>query len=244
MKANVRHVLACAIAFGLLTGHAGAADRKPPARPPDGTYFYAITLDGTQIATYTTVVASTARPATIKSTQIFERTLLGKTSATSTLSFDMGSLHETAYSGEIEMPSGTEPERYNVGILEDVANLIYEGAKIPIRVQPNAPFFVIDDDLGPSDVFVPAMVNASKAKALSLAFVRSGDGALLRVLPADQNPRPASVPATDASVSLSYETDHTIREVYWYDPQTFVLHDLVVPGSKVDVRLTAFVPAP
>ena len=241
---SARRIFARAFAaFALLAATAGAADRKLPARPPDGSYFYVIALNGTQIAAYTSVVSGTGKPA-IAATQIFERALLGKTSASSTLTFDPRSLHEIAYRSVIENPSGSVPERYSAVVADDVLTVAYEGAEFPLRPLPSAPSLVIDDDLGPSDLFVPAMLNASRAKLASLVLVRSGEVTLLRVLPNDIDARPPSVPATDASVALSYQTDHTIREVYWYDPQTFVVHDLVVPGATIEVRLTAFVPPP
>lgn len=241
---SVRRILACALlAFGLPGATASAAERKLPSRPPDGTYFYVITLRGTQIAAYTTVVSGTGKPA-IAATQIFERALLGKSSASSTLTFDANTLRVTAYRAIIEDPSGSVPERFSASVADDVLTVTSGEATFPLRSQRTAPLFVIDDDLGPSDPFVPAMLNAARAQVASLVLLRSGEVKLLRLLPNDTNPRPASVPVTDASVSLSYETDHTIREVYWYDPRTFVVHDLVVPGATIEVRLIAFVPPP
>ncbi len=51
------------------------------------------------------------------------------------------------------------------------------------------------------------------------------------------------MPATDASITVEYQSEIVIHEVLWYDPATFVLHALEVPGTNVEIKLTNFTPA-
>lgn len=219
---------------------AGPDDRVVP-RPPDGTYAYAITLGGRPIGTSSIVVAAAGR--TIKSSQTFTRTALGPMSATSTIVYDPRVLRQISYTSDLKSSSGDVVHLSvgNAGGSVDISQ--GKNPAVNVGALKNAPLLVIDDDLGPSDLFLPAMLRASNAKVASLIFVRTGKNTLLRVVADDTAPRPASVPASDASITLEYQSEIVIHEVLWYDPATFVLHALVVPGSGVEIKLTGFVPA-
>ena len=55
-----------------------------------------------------------------------------------------------------------------------------------------------------------------------------------RVTGQTAGPRPTGVPASDTSLSIASHVNFD----EWYDPSTFVLHDVSVPIQDVQIKLT------
>ena len=79
-----------------------------------------------------------------------------------------------------------------------------------------------------------ALMHATTAKAFNVFCICPFTGFEVKasaIVPATE-PRPAGVPATDAEAA--FDLDDGIATI-WYDPATFVLHELDVPSAKIRI---------
>lgn len=215
----------------LLIAATAAAPDLPP-RPPDATYVYALTLGGTTIGTSTITVDGTAPGAiVVKEKAAFT---VPSFTATTAMRYDASTLRETGYSADFNLPRGSQHTDVTVkpGTMS-VAVKPGTGAEIP--ADRSAPLELIGDNLIASGLFIPAILHAGGAKTFTLA-VLSGGKAIVGKVVADTSARPATVPATDERVALEFAD---VREIYWYDPVTFVVHDVQVPAQHAEFRLTS-----
>ncbi len=209
---------------------AGAPDL--PARPPDGTYVYTLTLDGTAIGNSTIAVDGTT-PGTIVVKEKAAFTLPAFT-ATTTMHYDAATLRETGYSADFNLPRGAQHTDVTVkpGTMS-VAVKPGTGADIP--ADKSAPLELIGDNLIASGMLFPAILHVTGTKAFTLAVLAGGKAIVGKVV-ADTSPRPATVPATDERVAIEFAD---VREIFWYDPATFIVHDVAVPAQHAEFHLTS-----
>ena len=216
----------------LLSAAIAAAAPDLPPRPPDATYVYGLTLSGTAIGNSTiTIDGTTQGTIVVKEKASFT---VPSFTATTTMHYDAATLRETGYSADFNLPRGSQHTDVTVkpGTMS-VAVKPGTGADIP--ADRSAPLELIGDNLIASGVLIPAILHASGAKAFTLAVLAGGKAIVGKVV-TDTSPRPASVPATDERMALEFAD---VREIYWYDPATFVVHDVQVPAQHAEFRLTS-----
>jgi alpha-beta hydrolase superfamily lysophospholipase len=160
-----------------------------------------------------------------------------KFSATSTMQYDAATLRETAYSADFSLPRG--PQHTDVAITPgSMAVTIDRAAQVAatIPADPSAPVELVGDNLIGSSIMIPALVDATDLRSFTLAAL-SGGKALVGSIGRDPNAqRPAGVPATDKLVSVDVAS---LRLNFWYDPSTFVVHEIAAPAQQLAFVLTA-----
>jgi uncharacterized protein len=217
----------------LLAATASAPVSLPP-RPPDATYTYALQAGGITLGG-STVVVDGSMPGTIVVKENASMSMPRYT-ATATTLYDAATLHESGYTADFILTSGTQ--HTGVTVKPGAMTLTVSGgsASIDIPADPSAPLELIGDNLVGSGIMLPAVLHATGAKAFTLAVLSSGKPLLCKVVSDPLPSRPASVPATDVELALEVAG---IRFIYWYDPATYVVHDVAIPSQGADYRLTA-----
>jgi dienelactone hydrolase len=225
-------------AFLLAAVSAAATPAALPPRPPDATYTYTITLAGAPMGT-STVAIGTAADGTIT---IGEHAAFAfpKFTATSTLHVDPATLHETGYSADFTLPSG--PQHTDVAIAPGSMAVTIDHAAQPaatIPADPSAPVELIGDNLVAGTVLIPALIDATDLRTFTFATLSGGRALVAKVGLDGDAVRPDGVPATDKLVSVDVAS---LRLDFWYDPATFVVHQLAIPAQKAAFVLTATTP--
>ena len=234
-----RFALACCFAFAAgtvvaATAASAAPPVKLPPRPPDGTYAYALRLAGTDVGSSTVVVdGATPGAIVVKENASF---LLPRFTATTTMRYDATTLHETGYSADFNVASGAQHTDVAVKPGTMTVTATNGGGTADVAADPSAPLELIGDNLIGSSVMIPAVLHATGAKAFTLAVLTGGKAVVCNVVTDPLPSRPASVPASDANLALDLGG---IRETYWYDPATYVVHDVTIPSQSAEIHLAS-----
>ena len=209
-----------------------------PPRPPDGTYTYEVRAAGTAIGSCTAAIDGSAFAGTIvvKESASFA---LPRLTATTTMRYDAATLRETAYSADFNLSGGAQHTDVvaKPGVMTVTAST--QTASVDIPADPSAPLELIGDNLVGSGLLIPAILHATGATAFTLAVLSGGKAIVVKVVSDAAPARPASVAATDADVTVELAG---IRETFWYDPATYVVHDVAIPSQQAEFRLTATAP--
>jgi hypothetical protein len=214
-------------AAGLLPASASAGGLPP--RPPDGTYAYAISAAGAAIGTCTVAIAGDHAAIAVT-----EHASLPGLTATTTATYDAATLHPTAYQADVVLPRGTQ----HIAVTAKAGAFVVTaaGQTVDIAADPSAPLEVVGDNLCATLVLIPAMLHASGASALTLAVLSGGKAVVAKAVAGDAPTRPERVPPGDAHLTLELAGLH---ETYWYDPATYLVHDIDVPEQQASFALTA-----
>jgi alpha-beta hydrolase superfamily lysophospholipase len=192
-----------------------------------------VILGGTTIGSSTVTVDGTS-PGTIVVKESASFSVPRFTAAT-TMQYDAATLRETGYSADFDLPTGVQ---HTVVVpkpgLMSVTVSLGRGADIP--ADPSAPLELIGDNLPGSGLLIPAILHATGATTFTLAVLAGGKPVVATLVAGATPSRPPSVPAADASVTLDYAG---LRITYWYDPATYVVHDVQIPLQDAEFRLTA-----
>jgi hypothetical protein len=211
-----------------------AAIAQPGApAPPDGTYYYDLS------------VAGQSSKSTIKverksdGLHITDNSDLTGHIVTATLVLNAASLAPVSYAATYDVGTAHSQD-ISVSFGSAVASVNTFGQQTTLAAQPGAPHMVLLDGALPSGFFVlPA--EAAAARDASLTAINAG--ALAAIVVALNRtiavPRPANVPPGDIAVSVVSPTAFSV----WYDPHTFVMHELDVPLQNVVEKFTKFVAA-
>jgi dienelactone hydrolase len=218
----------------LLLAATVAAPVSLPPRPPDATYSYALTAGGVALGSSTVVVDGSA-PGTIVVKENASMAVPRYT-ATATTRYDAATLRETGYTADVVLASGAQ----HIEVTAKPGSMSLTppggGPAIDIPADPSAPLEVVGDNLVGSSIMLPAMLHATGAKSFTLAVLSTGKPLVCKVVSDPLPSRPASVPATDVELALELAG---IRFIYWYDPATYVVHDVAIPAQQAEYRLTA-----
>jgi alpha-beta hydrolase superfamily lysophospholipase len=206
-----------------------SADGLPP-RPPDATYSYTIDLAGAPIANSTVAIAS--RAGDIVVTENASSSMPHFTAATTT-TYDAATLHVIGYRADFALPRGAQ--HTDVTMKPGAFTVTVPGQSVDIAADPSAPLELIGDNLCGTTALVPAVLHATGARTFTLAVLAGGKAIVATVVPGDAPERPAHVPASDAHLTLELAG---LREIYWYDPVTFVVHEVDVPAQQASFTLT------
>jgi hypothetical protein len=207
----------------------------PPPRPPDATYSYALQAAGVALGT-STVAVDGRTPGTIVVTEHATMTTPSYT-ATATTRFDAATLRETGYTADFTLPTGVQHTDVTVKPTTMTAT-VPGGSSIDIPADASAPLELVGDNLVGSSMLVPAILHATGAKAFTLAVLSGGKALVCKVVTDPLPTRPSSVPASDVELPLEVAG---VRFIYWYDPTTYVVHDMLIPSQQAEFRLTATV---
>lgn len=217
----------------LLAATAAAGPSSLPPRPPDGTYAYTLFYAGGSLGT-STVVVSTPVPGTVVVKES-ARYQLPALTATTTAQYDAATLTLKVYAGDFTTAKG--PLHMIVGVKPGALTVeAPPAAPVDIPADPSAPVELVGDNLIGVAMMVPAVLHAAGARAFTLAVVPAGPALVVKVAADAPASRPATVPAGDASLTVDAAT---VRFVYWYDPATYVVHDIAIPAQGADFRLTS-----
>jgi hypothetical protein len=222
---------AAALLLFAAAGQASAAQAAP--RPSDATYSYTLTYEGAAIGNSIVAIDST-KPGTLVVKEIADYVIPSFT-ATSTMRYDTATLRETAYSADFNLASGAQ--HTNVTMKSGTMSVFATpGGTVDIPADPSAPLELVGDNLAGSAVLLPAILHATGAQLFTVALLSGGKALIAKVVANPSPNRPTSVPASDANLSLEFDG---MNEIFWYDPRTYVVHDVAIPAQQAEFRLTA-----
>ncbi len=209
-----------------LLAAAVAAPVSPPPRPPDATYSYTLQQGGIALGSSTVVIDGSA-PGTIVVKESASMSVPHYT-ATTTMRYDAATLHQTGYTADTVVAGATQHAAVTVkpGTMTLTPP---NGTSIDIPADPAAPLELIGDNLVGGYVMLPAILHATGAKTFTLAVLSTGKPLVCKVVSDPLPSRPAFAPATDVELALELAG---IRFIYWYDPATYVVHDVAIPAQQ------------
>jgi hypothetical protein len=206
-----------------------AAVAAPP-HAPDGTYAYTITAKGTTIGTTSITMRSGAGGVSVQENITYTAPVA--VTAVATTQYDTA-LHETAYSGDFKLPSGSQ----HTGLTIKPGNVHVDvpGQSVDLPADPSAPLELADDHLLALHTMLPAILHATGAKRFTLAVLAGGQTVVATVVDgAALPPAPASAKPGDGTLTIDVAG---LRITYWFDPRTYLLHAVAIPKQNVEFRL-------
>jgi hypothetical protein len=229
--------LALVVAAALAASPAPSAAPSAPApaapAPPDGIYVYDLMVAG-QPSTSTIKVKREA-----DGIHITEDSDISSHAVTAALVLNASSLAPMSYAATYDVGT-SHPQDISISFGANAAHVSTFGLVTTLAAQSGAPHLVLLDGAMPSGFF---MLPAASAAARDASLTAINAGALTaNVVSLNRSlslPRPASVPAGDVAVSVLAPTAFSV----WYDPKTFVMHELDVPLQNVVERFVKYVAA-
>ncbi len=212
---------------------AAAATAPVAPRPPDATYSYAIQAGGIPLGSSTVAIDGSTRGTVVVKENVSMS--VPRSTATATTRYDAATLHETGYTGDFNLASGAQ---HTVVTVKPGAMTLTVpgGGTLDIPADPSAPLELVGDNLVGGSIMIPAVLHATGAKAFTLAVLGGARPIVCKVVTDPLPSRPAGVPASDVELALELAS---IRVIYWYDPATYVVHDVAIPSQQAEFRLTA-----
>jgi len=170
---------------------------------------------------------------------ISEESEIASHAVNAALVLNTASLAPVSYAATYD--AGTShPQDISISFTANAAHVTTFGLQTTLIAQSGAPHLVVLDGAMPSGFFaLPAA--AAAARAASLTAINAGALSAI-ALSLNRNlslPRPAGVPAGDVAVSVLNPTAFSV----WYDPKTFVMHELDVPLHNVVEKFVKYVAA-
>ena len=209
---------------------AANAARTAPA-PPDGTYIYDLMIAG-QPSKSTIKVKHDAA-----GLHITEDTEISSHAVTSALVLDASSLAPLSYAATYDVGT-SHPQDVSIAFGTSAAHITTFGQMTTLAAQSGAPHLVLLDGAMPSGFFVlPAVAEAARDASLTAINAGALSAIVVSLKRGLSLQRPASVPVGDVAVSVVAPTAFSV----WYDPRTFVMHELDVPLQSVVEKLVTYV---
>jgi hypothetical protein len=230
-----RHAAYAALVFALLAAAASAAG-TPAAAPPDGTYAFVVTR-GVQKSGDSTVTVKRMGAAII----VHEvETFVGVTDTVDE-TLEPNDLLPTSYIASFPLTS-------EVGITAHLS-FFTEGAKETVdgtsgetdfRLETGTTrLIVVDGAMMTGFLFVPAQIQSLSLSTFTALSPSRADTYNCKVDPAAKPTRPATLPATDVSVTINGSSPTgNVRFVEWYDPQSMIVDEVDVPAEQVTITRT------
>lgn len=217
------------LVFALLATMGAAT--ATPIHPPDGTYSYRVTVGDLTFQQSTVVITSDAATVTVQESTSIP---LKSFSAVATSRYDRSTLRQIGYRADVNMPGAKQSATAIFGAGK--VTLQSGAQRLDITAGPTAPLEVVSDNLVGTMVMLPVLLEATQANALTLAVTAGGRAVLGTVQRATSSARPSDLPASDRSVELDFGS---LSEIYWYEPQTFVVDDVEIPAQTARIALTS-----
>ncbi|MFN2527957.1 MAG: hypothetical protein ABR584_04475 [Candidatus Baltobacteraceae bacterium] len=202
------------------------------AAPGPGTYHYSAYLKNKEVGNNTITIVRTA--AGIK---IDERSSVslsaGDSRAQTSMLLDEKLLLE-GYHGHYEMAEQTMDA--NVTLADRSATVTAgKDVKTALLGGTSKGFIVLDAAMVAGFVMLPAQMHALGNADATVLVPGTGESSFIEVIPDNKIARPPNVPAADVSISFA----GTSPFVEWYDPQTFVVDEIIIPGQDLIVKRKA-----
>ncbi|HEY0613705.1 MAG TPA: alpha/beta fold hydrolase [Candidatus Elarobacter sp.] len=217
--------LALAVVVSAAAPSAGAA----PVRPPDGTYRYELRVGGTLGGRSTLVVRGTADAVTVDDTSEFT---VAAAASHAVATYTAAALTPSGYVADVT--GGIRPQHVTAGFAPGTVTFRSGGQSIDVPADASAPLELVGDNFTGTMVMVPAVIAAAGAQRFTLALLAGGKPVVVSVVAGPPPQRPSGVPAVDVALSVDVAG---LREVYWYDPATFVVDLLAIPAQGAEFRL-------
>ena len=225
----IAYAMKMLLAFALLSTMGAAT--ATPIHPPDGTYSYRVTVGDLTFQQSTVVITSDAATVTVQESTSIP---LKSFSAVAISRYDCSTLRQIGYRADVNMSGAKQSATAIFGAGK--VTLQSGAQRLDITAGPTAPLEVVSDNLVGTMVMLPALLEATQANALTLAVTAGGRAVLGTVQRAASSARPSDVPASDRSVELDFGS---LSEIYWYEPQTFVVDDVEIPAQTARIALTS-----
>jgi len=239
LRIRLSSSLFCAVLLAVSVDHSSpssAATTSPP-RPPDGTYSYTLSVGGVTYGTFTDVIdgASAGTIAVRENASMPAAQLVG----TSTTRYTASTLQELGYTSDFT--AANTKQHTDVTVMARGAHgVATPGGSVDIPLAAATAFIITTDNLAGWNLMVPSILHATMAKTFTLGVLQGGVALAVKVSSDAPPTRPAAALAGDASVTLTYPG---FLETLWYDPATYVVHDIVVPAQSFEIQLTKMTPA-
>lgn len=196
----------------------------------DGTYHYDLVVNGTSIGKSDVVVSSDAHAMTVR-----EQLTQGQVNAVTQATYATPTGALTSYSADVKLPSAGS-QHTTVLVKHGVMTVQVPGQSVDINADPAAPLMIVGDNLVATNVMIPSILHATGAKTYTLAVLAGGKAYLAKVVNEKVTSRPSGVPTTDSEVAVDVAG---LREVFWYNPGSFVVDDVNVAAQGLDIRLVS-----
>jgi hypothetical protein len=204
----------------------------PAAAPPDGAYSYSVSAVG--VVSDSTITVKRAADGL----HVSEVTDIAGKHATASLALDLTTLAPLSYSATY-LGSQDVSLAFNVN---GASETVYGQTAQPVMLAPlpGAPRLVIlDGALLSGFVMLPAIAAITSDTSVTGVLPARAANYAVSLNRNLKPPHPQSVPAGDVPLSSISPTAFTI----WYDPKTFVMHELDVPLQNVIVTLVKYTAA-
>lgn len=211
----MRHLLVTLPLLALCLGAAPAASVLP-----DGTYRYDITIGGHSVGNSTIVIRRESGTIAIG-----ESASLVGTAVVSNRKLDESTFATVSYAGE------AGGKRATVAVAGNALAVTQNGVSAKFSAPSDAPIVVSDNRIA-GFAQIPATLQVTGAKKLTLACVCGGNFALLPI-----------TMMSDSGGVLTISIQSTTLALH-YDPQTFVLQSVEIPAQSTAFTLKSYDPQP
>lgn len=229
MRWKVASVIFSAAIFSLCFGVQTARAEATGFRPVDGTYHYDIVVNGTSIGKSEVVVSSDSHVITVR-----ERSTQEQVNAVTEARYAMPGVSLTSYFADFKLPA--ESQHTTLLVKPGVMTVQVPGQSVDINADPAAPLMIVGDNLVATNIMIPSILHATGAKAYTLAVLSGGKTFVAKVTSDSVTSRPAGVPGGDISVAVDVAG---LREIFWYNAQSFVVADVNIAAQGLDFRLVS-----
>ena len=223
--------LVLATALQAASGASATQAAGNAAAPPDGTYTYSIVQNSGSIGTSTVTVKRTDAGITVH-----ENETVNGANFVADETLDAQTLAPKGYTATYPYPQGTGSLTAHVSFGRGGATVRFDGIDglstlaLPSGVHAG---FVLELSLMTGFLFLPAQIEAASVGQFSQIMPSRVLQQTARV-DKNQGSPPTGVPANDVSIGISASVNFD----EWYNPTTFVVHEVSVPSQNVLIKLT------
>jgi hypothetical protein len=205
----------------------------PAPAPPDGTYTYAVTMNGTTVGKNAIAVKRDPSGSIVLSE-----------SGSGSMNGESGTIQDT-----LTLDPTLAPQEYSalasLGDSKAMKSLLsFKNGQAVQSGDLNKKYDLVADakhfvlmDFGPFTGFfaLPAQMEAWNRAPVVAIVPMYGFGFPLTIDPGMRPERPANVPASDQAITFTSKVQITL----WYDPRTLVVDEADVPSQGVTVKRTS-----
>jgi hypothetical protein len=219
-------IVMTAALFAVVVPVVAAAD---PLRPPNGTYRYELRIAGAVAGQSTVVVRGGADAFVVDDDSRFTAV---NVNGHAIARYANASLALVSYSADFVLPSGSQHS--DVTVAPGHMTIVTGSQHVDVAADSSAPLEVLGDNLAGTAVIVPAIVQAAHTTRFTYAALSGGIAVPATVVPDTIPARPIGLLSRDLWLVVDAGK---IREVFWYDPATFVVDALDIPAQSIEFRL-------